>query len=319
MAITANSVLSFNAFDRIIVYRGVQKQFNDDFWETHIVPVIRPLWDSERDRLELFIYRENGNHLVQRSKFKRNHSTGESRWVSYEFDPQGMPDYTVDELFNSLKEKFLDYKDLSEAEYERAVRRKIEEVNVLNWEKLKLVRKFLLDDCDWTQLPDTSITDEQKTLWCLYRSWIRDNPISDINGNDAETPYDVVLPITPTEYLKRKEYTLDQYTIDKYGDQGVNSEYLTSEYHFWKLSSNSLKYFAQKMSVYLILNTLTRDSGSEGFKRIDIKKFHTAVSDGGTPMGEQYNDGQPITNETIEEKGQAWLDDLIGRIEAGEI
>ena len=70
MATSSTAQLVFNAFDRIISYRGVQKQLNDDFWDTKISPIIRPLWDSDKDRLELFVYREDGTYLIQRSKYR---------------------------------------------------------------------------------------------------------------------------------------------------------------------------------------------------------------------------------------------------------
>ena len=74
-----------------------------------------------------------------------------------------------------------------EAQYEQAVRRKIEEANILSWSKVLLVRMFLLGDCDWTQLGDNGLTDEKKAMWLAYRKWIRDNPKTNAQGQDAET------------------------------------------------------------------------------------------------------------------------------------
>ena len=86
------------------------------------------------------------------------------------------------------------------------------------------------------------------------------------------------------------------------------------------------------MSVYLVLTTITRDAMGEGkFGRIDIDNYRSKINSSQPPyqfaseeerkryFGADYNDGEMITNETIEEKGQAWLDDLISRIEAGEV
>lgn len=35
-------------------------------------------------------------------------------------------------------------------------------------------RNQLLTDSDWTQLPDSALTDEAKALWVTYRSALRD-------------------------------------------------------------------------------------------------------------------------------------------------
>ena len=119
--------------------------------------------------------------------------------------------------------------------------------------------------------------------------------------------------------------------LERYGQQGNDKDYLDSSYHFWKLSANSMSYFAQKMSVYLVLTTITRDAMGEGkFGRIDIDNYRAKVNhqapyayateaERKAHYGADYNDGEMVTAETVEEKGQAWLDDLLARIEAGEV
>lgn len=37
-------------------------------------------------------------------------------------------------------------------------------------------RDMLLAACDWTQLPDVPLTDEQKIAWQAYRQALRDLP-----------------------------------------------------------------------------------------------------------------------------------------------
>ena len=332
MATSSTAQLVFNAFDRIISYRGVQKQLNDDFWDTKISPIIRPLWDSDKDRLELFVYREDGTYLIQRSKYRRDHKTKTSKWTSYEFDPTGIEEYSVSNLYDKLREQFFEFKDITEAQYEEAVRRKIEEANILSWSKILLVRMFLLGDCDWTQLGDNGLTDEKKAMWLAYRKWIRDNPKTNAQGQDAETAYDVIFPITPDEFIKRKADGMSDKALERYGQQGNDKDYLDSSYHFWKLSANSMSYFAQKMSVYLVLTTITRDAMGEGkFGRIDIDNYRTQIVNHIPPYkfeteaerikyyGGDYNDGKMLDANALEGKSQEWIDDLLSRIEAGEV
>jgi len=52
-------------------------------------------------------------------------------------------------------------------------------------------RNRLLTDCDWTQVSDAPVTDEQRAAWCIYRQALRDLP---------ETTADlaaVVWPVAP--------------------------------------------------------------------------------------------------------------------------
>lgn len=55
---------------------------------------------------------------------------------------------------------------------------------------LRQKRNELLIESDWTQLPDTDLTPEQKQEWILYRKALRDLPSSTI---------DVYNPIWPTK------------------------------------------------------------------------------------------------------------------------
>tara|TARA_Y100000296_G_C5154254_1_gene248115 strand:- start:565 stop:966 length:402 start_codon:yes stop_codon:yes gene_type:complete len=44
------------------------------------------------------------------------------------------------------------------------------------WEKIRRKRNQLLQESDWTQFPDSPLTDEQKTAWNNYRQKLRDIP-----------------------------------------------------------------------------------------------------------------------------------------------
>ena len=70
--------------------------------------------------------------------------------------------------------------------------------------------------------------------------------------------------------------------------------------------------------------------GEGKFGRIDIDNYRSKVNhqapyafqteaERKAYYGADYNDGEMVTAETVEEKGQAWLDDLLARIEAGEV
>jgi len=50
------------------------------------------------------------------------------------------------------------------------------ELNRDYWQELRYIRFFKLTECDWTQLPDNNLTEEQKVIWQGYRQELRDLP-----------------------------------------------------------------------------------------------------------------------------------------------
>ena len=42
------------------------------------------------------------------------------------------------------------------------------------WNSIRSQRNTLLYDCDWTQLPDSPLTNEKKQEWSTYRQALRD-------------------------------------------------------------------------------------------------------------------------------------------------
>jgi len=50
-------------------------------------------------------------------------------------------------------------------------------------------RKILLIESDWTQMPDSPLTEEQKAEWATYRQALRDMTLADmVNGNYPTPP-----------------------------------------------------------------------------------------------------------------------------------
>ena len=61
---------------------------------------------------------------------------------------------------------------------------------------LRTERNRLLTESDWTQMPDTSLSEEQKTQWQTYRQSLRDLT----NGiTTYEQARDIEYPEKPTE------------------------------------------------------------------------------------------------------------------------
>jgi hypothetical protein len=67
------------------------------------------------------------------------------------------------------------------------------------WEELRVLRNQRLSDCDWTQMSDVSVTEEQKISWKNYRQLLRDLPESITDPKQlVVNPTDSNWPIKPT-------------------------------------------------------------------------------------------------------------------------
>lgn len=42
------------------------------------------------------------------------------------------------------------------------------------WRYVRAERNYLLSTCDWTQIPDSSLSEEGKESWRVYRQTLRD-------------------------------------------------------------------------------------------------------------------------------------------------
>ena len=60
------------------------------------------------------------------------------------------------------------------------------------WFIIRETRNELLTECDWTQIADAPLTEEQKTAWRTYRQALRDLPAN------TEDPKNPVWPTAPT-------------------------------------------------------------------------------------------------------------------------
>lgn len=64
-------------------------------------------------------------------------------------------------------------------------------LDVIEGNEIRRQRDALLRACDWTQLPDVSISEERKQQWSDYRQALRDLP-------EQEGFPNVVFPTPPT-------------------------------------------------------------------------------------------------------------------------
>jgi hypothetical protein len=92
-------------------------------------------------------------------------------WYPYTFIPGGVSDDMVPNGSYFVIEE-------NEVKEYQAVRPKTDEerqdeINSL-WSNIRSQRNFLLEKSDWTQLPDSPLSEEKKEEWRLYRQGLRD-------------------------------------------------------------------------------------------------------------------------------------------------
>ena len=233
IASPSQTALYLNAFDKSIQVDGIMKTIDDDFWTKEIVPILYPLWDSDKDKLEVFTKYKDGTARMNKTKYQRNQKTGQYKWVSYQFDlTPFMPD-DVNDLYEKILAKFTEYRQGQENDLDRLLEASYAKSTILNWSKVVLIRNFLLMDSDWTQLGDAQLTTQQKADWVTYRQKLRDIPQEQSEASAAT----VVFPVTPKKHAEMNDgqdylsdtvnhfYLLNQTVYSKFSDRLVN--YLT--------------------------------------------------------------------------------------------
>ena len=324
---TKNTDIYLNAIERSIQYQGIRKDITDAYWETDISPLLYPLWDSAKDKLEVFLVRKDGTYSIHRNKYKKNFADNTGKWVSYEFDPAGTSEYNVEQLATQIKEKFIEFRDVEENRYEKAIQTEYARSNSLTWNKIKVVRKFMLQDSDHIFLEDSPVSAADKELWKKYRAYIRDIPVI----QNAATPFDVVFPITPDEYNKRKTLDVDDIITTNVGDQGTNADYLTSSYHFWKCTDNTLSGVNQRMTFYMIARTTCIEdvtnnpsetqTGGSGM-RVMVSPFRTTIDKSGPDAAEAQRRVTELAKSwkaEDEKVNRDYIEALLDAIENGEV
>lgn len=115
---------------------------------------------------------------------------------------QGCSNLNEDELNKLLLEyPQWDYVNI----YSKSARNIIVDINTKKLKKLppmqedianliRMRRVGLLKSCDWTQMPDSPLSDAKKTEWAEYRQALRDMPAEASNVNSMD---EVVWPTPP--------------------------------------------------------------------------------------------------------------------------
>ena len=263
IASPSETKLYLNAFDKSIQYEGVMKTIDDDYWTKEIVPILYPMWDSDKDKLELFVQYKDSTAKMNKTKYSRNQKTGAFKWVSYQFD---LTPFTteINDLSNRLIEKFTEYRIGQENDLERALAAEFAKTAIINWNKVILIRNFLLMDSDWTQLGDVQLTAEQKALWVTYRQKLRDIP-ADQKSRPANS---VIFPVTPPKHVVMAD----------------GLDYLSDVTHFYTIPQSVYSKFSTRIVNYLALAIGTVDIDEMPVMRVSRPNSSIEPNTGNTTL-----------------------------------
>ncbi len=244
---TPELLLQVDAIQKTVTYKSVTKNITDTYWTSDIVPVIYPLWDSDKDKLVLFAWYSNNTYMAQKRKYTKNFKTDTFYWNDYEMEDVGGTE--GQKVFDKFKEAFFLADSLEETEYQSTFSKVYAKTSAVSWLSVRLSRNFLLSETDWVFVEDSGVSADDKELYKTYRKKLRDLP-SDTATTDAAQ---VKFPINPSYY---KNVILQK---------DASAVYLDTTDQFITLASTYFQTFKEKITSYLMVSGITEGLYNKSF------------------------------------------------------
>lgn len=197
MNITNNTII-ISGPTRTIQKGTLTTMVTEADWNQFIVPCLYPLWDSDKDVLTTFTYRDDPQESFrcEKKKYVRNHTTGEYFWKDYLFSE--VPMETVHKLVSDIGEAVDAIAATSKKDVDAMLDTIVKREKGLSLTRVKSWRNFFLFSSDWTMLEDAPVTAEEKEQWKLYRQKIRELP--DLFESGTRVLSSIDIPIDPLVY-----------------------------------------------------------------------------------------------------------------------
>ena len=232
--------VQLDVINQEIEYNGTPKTIPETYWKDTLTPLLYPLWDSDKDKLITFQYFTNDSYTAKRRKYVKDFKTNTFKWVDYEMEAVGAAEATA--FKDKLIEGFYLIDSLENQDFQDELARMYSKQKAVSPFSIRLARNFLLDETDWTQLPDAPIDADLKAQYTLYRTKLRELTDSTEFTNDTEN---TKFPISPEFY--NKVYKVDFPTED----------YLATADQFIQMGKHRLKKFRDKIAYFLTLKSET--------------------------------------------------------------
>tara|TARA_B100000427_G_scaffold123639_1_gene102869 strand:- start:572 stop:1456 length:885 start_codon:yes stop_codon:yes gene_type:complete len=289
---TPELLLQVDAIQKTVTYRGVTKNITETYWTSDIVPVIYPLWDSDKDKLVLFAWYANDTYMAQKRKYTKNFKTDTFYWNDYEMEDVGGTE--GQKVYDKFKEAFFLADSLEDIEYQAEFSKIYANTAAVSWLSVRLSRNFLLSETDWVFVEDSGISADDKELYKKYRAKLRDVP-SDAGTTD---PVGVKFPINPSYY---KNVILQK---------DASAEYLETDDQFITLASTYFNTFKEKITSYLIVSELTEGLYNKSFLD-ELLKANVVYSQSQAPITDYPSDYSAEEIQTTKD----YLNDVLKKIE----
>ena len=232
--------VQLDVINQEIEYNGTPKTIPESYWKDTLTPLLYPLWDSDKDKLITFQYFTNDSYIAKRRKYVKDFKTNTFKWVDYEMEAVGAAEATA--FKDKLIEGFYLIDSLENQDFQDELARMYSKQKAVTPFSVRLARNFLLDETDWTQLPDAPIDADLKAQYTLYRTKLRELTDSTEFTNDTEN---TKFPISPEFY--NKIHKVDFPTED----------YLATADQFIEMGKHRLKKFRDKIAYFLTLKSET--------------------------------------------------------------
>lgn len=227
-------ILQLNSIQKMVNYKGVEREITDTYWADHIGPLLYPNWDTDKDKLIQLNYYDTGAFHAKRRKFVKDHSTGEYKWKDYEMEANNSTEAQT--IFDKLKEAFYLMDSVEKESFQKELSEAYYASKNISWHGIRLVRNFLLSDSDWTLMPDSQLSDEDKALWTKYRQKLREIPQVEAYAE----PTDVKFPISPEDW-------------NLFYEKQEGEVYLETVGQYMRLSGFYLNHYKERVVQYLMM------------------------------------------------------------------
>ena len=227
-------ILQLNSIQKMVNYKGVEREITDTYWTDHIGPLLYPNWDTDKDKLIQLNYYDTGAFHAKRRKFVKDHSTGEYKWRDYEMEAGDSTEAQA--IFDKLKEAFYLMDSVERESFQSDLSEAYYASKNISWHGIRLVRNFLLSDSDWALMPDAQISEEEKELWLKYRQKLREIP----QVEQYAEPTDVKFPINPTDW-------------NNFYEKEEGEVYLETVGQYMRLSGFYLNHYKERVVQYLMM------------------------------------------------------------------
>ena len=229
-------VVQVNALERMIIVDGKTEIIDEDFWNANIQNVLYPFWTSDKDRLIHLNYFSDGSYGIEKKKYVYDRATKERKWKTYQWrEPTNSE---VGQIAETVKEKYFEFQDTEQETIQEELYEEFGRWNKVSWGGIRMIRNFLLNDSDWTQMPDADISTEIKARWTAYRAKLRTIP-QDYDGQDAD---DVKFPMNPILYARWITFK----DVDG-NDVNASKAYLDTDDQFGPYNSSTIGKYSQRI------------------------------------------------------------------------